>query len=305
MYIWKNKRSLGLILCSMIFIFSCQNEVINPDQSYSFFVAGHTYGQPWIDHIGLYPPFQQKFDLINTRNSSLGFLTGDIVKKGTEKNWNEVDSVLTYLDAKVFYIVGNHDLTDRELFENRYGRAYFSFKKHKDLFIILDPNMDHWNISGMQLDFLKETLMNTADTRNIFVFFHQLLWWDKNNKYQFVRMNSMEGRADTINFWDEIIPLFKEIKKPVAMFAGDMGAVNWSDSYTYDFDSILNITFIGSGMGNEDSDNFIIAHVSDSGCVDYELIALNGDDIHALGKLEDYQLPTEYPIKKEWLNYGD
>jgi hypothetical protein len=37
----------------------------------------------------------------------------------------------------------------------------------------------------------------------------------------------------------------------------------------------------------------------------YELIALNGDDIYALGKLEDYQLPNEYPIKKKWLNYGD
>lgn len=296
---WKNKLHNGSILCLMIFIISCQQEVSKPDTSYSFFVAGHTYGEPWIDHIGLYPPFQQKFDLINDRNASLGFLTGDIVKEGSEKNWNEVDSVLTYVDAKVFYIVGNHDLTDRELFESRYGKTYFSFNNKDDLFIILDPNIDQWNISGVQLEFLKETLESAIDARNVFVFFHQLLWWEPNNKYKYVRMNSREGRADTINFWDEIIPLFRDIEKPVAMFAGDMGAVNWSDSYTYDLDTLLNITFIGSGMGNGDSDNFIIAHVSDSGFVDYELIALNNDDIHALGKLEDYELPTEYPINME------
>ena len=209
MYIWKNKRSLGLILCSMIFIFSCQNEVINPDQSYSFFVAGHTYGQPGVDNIGLHPPFQQKFDFLNSRNISLGFLTGDIVNISTEKNWDEVDSVLTYLNADVYYVAGNHDLTDRELYEKRYGRTYYAFRKNNDLFIVLDPNIDHWNISGMQLNFLKETLLNATDARNIFVFFHQLLWWDRNNKYQYVRMNSREGRADTINFWEEIVPLFE------------------------------------------------------------------------------------------------
>ena len=89
------------------------------------------------------------------------------------------------------------------------------------------------------------------------------------------------------------------------MFAGDMGAGNWSDEFTYDYDSFLNIKFIGSGMGDEVGDNFIIANVSDNGSVEFELISINGDDIYALGKLEDYVLPTEYPRNIECLFFGD
>jgi len=295
-----------VILITFIgFTFSCQKEEPEPDQSYSFFVAGHTYGMPGVDNIGLHPPFQDKFEYVNSRNIDLGFLTGDIVNEGSEKNWNEVDSVLNYLNADVYYVAGNHDLTDRKLFEIRYGITYFSFKKHEDLFIVLDPNTDHWNISGTQMNFLKETLLKSTDVRNIFVFFHQLLWWDRYNKYQYVRMNSREGRADTINFWDEVIPLFSETMKQVTMFAGDMGAGDWSDDFMYDNDTILNMKFVGSGMGDEDGDNFIIVNVSNEGGVKFELIAINGNDINALGKIEEYILPSEYPRNADSLFIGD
>ena len=293
MGMWKYILRVGIIICSIIFLISCQKQSPEPNKSYSFFVAGHTYGMPGVDNVGLHPPFQEKFDLINNRNIGLGFLTGDIVKNSTVKNWDEVDSVLTYLNAEVYYVVGNHDLTDRDLFESRYGSTYFSFKKNEDLFIVLDPNIDQWNISGTQMDFLKETILNSADARNIFVFFHQLLWWDRNNKYQYVRMNSREGRADTINFWDEVIPVFTEILKPVTMFAGDMGAGYWSDNFMYNYNITLNMKFIGSGMGDEDGDNFIIVNVFDNGELEFELIAINGEDIDALGELEDYELPLE------------
>lgn len=272
---------------------ACWKEKIEPTQSYSFFVAGHTYGMAGVNNEGLHPPFEQKFDFLNSRNVALGILTGDIVKFPTEEDWDEVDSVLNFLDAEIYFAVGNHDMKNRELYERRYGSTYYSFIKENDLFVVLDPNLDSWNISGEQLKFLKETLLGTDKRRNLFVFFHQLLWWDKNNKYKHVRLNSTEGRADTINFWTEIIPLFTRLKKPVTMYAGDMGAGSWSDSYMYD--TYENITFIGSGMGYGEEDNIVITNVNAEGYVDYELIAINGDDIHVLGELEDYELPTKCP----------
>ena len=303
MIIGKNVIGSVSIILSLIFMSSCQKEIVDPVKKYSFFVAGHTYGQPGVDNVGLHPPFQQKFEFLNNRNASLGFLTGDIVKECTEKNWNEVDSVLAFLDADVYLVAGNHDVSDRELFEARYGRTYYYFKKYDDLFIILDPNFDHWNISGLQLEFLQKILSEENQVRNIFVFFHQILWWSENNKYRNVRINSKEGRADTINFWSEIIPLFNKLDNPVSMFAGDMGAVSWSDNYMYD--TIQNITFIASGMGDEDDDNIVIVNVSIEGIIDYDLIAINGDDINALGELEDYILPTKYPVSIGKIFQGD
>jgi len=57
------------------------------------------------------------------------------------------------------------------------------------------------------------------------------------------------------------------------------------------YDHYDNITFVASGMGEGDGDNFVFVMVDDDGNVSFELIAINGDDIHALGKLEDYILP--------------
>lgn len=284
-----------LFLSLLLFVTSCQKESIieiEPDvyNPYTFFVAGHVYGSPGTDNIGFHPPFREKFDLINERNTSIGFLLGDIVNVSTEKNWNEVDSVLQYLDNETYFAVGNHDMTDRELYEARYGKTYFSFMYEQDLFIILDPNIDGWNISGDQMGFLIDVLDKQSSlARNIFVMFHQLLWIDKNNKYKNVRPNSFEGKAETINFWTEVMPLFEGLDKNVYMFAGDVGAAVWSDDLLYDtFD---NITFVATGMGEENGDNFVFVDIDETGNVSFELIALIGDDIHAMGELEDYIIP--------------
>ena len=281
--------SVVMIICA----FSCDRKPTKMEEdvgAYSFFVAGHVYGFRWVDNKGFHPPFREKFDLINDRKAEIGVLLGDIVFECTEEDWDEVDSVLQYLDAATYMVVGNHDLDDRPLFESRYGRTYYSFMQRGDLFIMLDPYLDQWNISGDQLEFLKRELDERSDSaRNIYVFFHQLLWWSKDNKYRNVTMNSKEERADTINFWTEVEPLFHALPNPVFMFAGDLGGGNWTKNYFYDrYD---NITFVATGMGNDNEENFIIVHVDGSGKVGFELISLKGEDIHGLGKLEDYQLP--------------
>lgn len=281
---------------SLCFLFSACNLIKSKnsregtDQSYSFFLAGHTSGYRWVNNKGLHPPFQEKFDLINERKCDFGVLLGDIVFECTEKDWDEVDSVLHYLNCTTYFAVGNHDMADRQVFESRYGKTYFSFMNKSDLIIVLDPNLDHWNISGEQLKFLKDVLLKNAKTsRNIFVFFHQVLWWSKDNKYSNVRVNSLNGRADTINFWSEIEPMFHQLSQKVYMFAGDLGAGNWTEDFicdTYD-----NIFFVATGMGSDEGDNFIFVDIDKDGKTNFELVSLFGDDIHELGKLEDYQLP--------------
>ena len=276
-------------------LFSCdKNEDGTTEESpisYSFFIAGHTYGTPGVDNDGLHPAFKNKFDLIQSDGHiDFGVLTGDIVITGTEQNWNEVDNDIIDLGLPVYFAAGNHDVTDRTLFESRYGQTYYSFVHQSNLFIVLDPNIDGWNISGNQLDFLENVLNTEAqNVNNIFVFFHQLLWWEPDNIYQNVVLNSFSGRADTINFWNEIEPLFNELAKPVHMFAGDVGAYYTGSEFMYH--QYENITLIASGMGGNVRDNFIIIDVHEDASVSFRLIALNAPDISALGDLEDYTLP--------------
>lgn len=258
---------------------------------YSFFVAGHTYGKPGVDNIGLHPPFQEKYGLIKAdKHIDFGVLTGDIVLRGSTTNWDEVDVDIAQLERPVHFAVGNHDMTDRALYEARYGKTYASFIHQDDLCIILDPNLDHWNISGKQLEFLEETLdRDHKKVKNIFVFFHQALWWSADNKYNKLKLNSTQGRAADINFWSEVEPLFRTLPNQVYMFAGDVGANPTGSEFMYD--AYDNITLIASGMGGEQRDNFIIVDVMEDKTVSFRLIALNSKDIDALGKLEDYILP--------------
>ncbi len=276
-----------------------EEESIEPSKiNYSFFVAGHVYGRPSYLYLqgeeyngGIYPPFKDKFTFLrNYSGMQFGVFLGDIVKDATSSNWDKIDTDLTALNIPVHFAVGNHDMSDWELFDQRYGNTYFSYKHLNDVFIVLNPNISNWNISGKQYLFLETCLSENEAADHIFVFFHQLLWWDASNKYQWVEPNSTDGRADSINFWSDVEPLLKASCKNVYLFAGDVGAHPGGESYM--FDQYENIHLIATGMGGGKRDNFVICHIHEDKSVSYKLIALNEEDDGALGKLEDYRLAT-------------
>lgn len=258
---------------------------------YAFFVGGHVYGNPVDFQYGVHPLFKNHFPMLqNDTLVEFGVFTGDIVPHATEAYWDAIDADLAELGKPVFFAAGNHDMLDRDLFESRYGNTYYSFFRENDLFIVLDPNLDNWNISGSQLSFLQQQILFNAEyVENIFVFFHQMLWWEADNIFQNVAMNSMQGRDSTINFQSEVLPLFENIDNPVVFFAGDMGAIPWNPGFMY-YQSD-NITFIGSGMGRGEEENFIIVRVAQDKTLSFQLVSLEEGGIDGLGNLEDYVLP--------------
>lgn len=258
---------------------------------YSFFVAGHVYGSPHGKKIGLHPPFKNKFNIITDNPKiEMGFLTGDIVWTSTVTSWDAVDDELTLLGVPIYFSPGNHDVTNRRLFTNRYGKlgkTYWSFMHKGDLFVMLDPNLSNWNISGDQLLFLRNTLKESTSYRHIFVFFHQLLWWDKNNIFRNVRINSLQGRGKSINFWSEVEPLFHALSNEVYLFAGDVGAF-WNHLPMYHHYD--NMHFIGSGMGGGVNDNFVIVNVpiNKKEIIELDLIWLNSSHRDSQ-RIEDFR----------------
>jgi len=286
----------------VLLLSSCNAQQTNEQMlDYSFFVAGHVYGYPGEseDNIGVHPPFKEKLGLIkNDPNIAFGVFTGDIVYNGAlEKEWDELDVDIASMDKPVYFAPGNHDIANskkRAVFERRYGPSYRSFAHNKDLFIILDPNLNLWNISGDQLTWLQNEIQTKAKTsRNIFVFFHQLLWWGKENRYNGYAPNSPSGRAEEINFFTEVYPLFEALENEVVMFAGDTGVYERGFMYS----KTQNITLIASGMGGREQDTFVISRVNKDGSLHFELISLNGESKSALGKLEDYVLPQLEAVK--------
>ena len=119
-------------LKSLIIILLISNLPVNAQNDsllYSFFVAGHTYGQPGVNNIGFHPPFKQRFSYIQSKPEiKFGVLTGDIVSPfPIAQDWDEIDIDIASLGLPIYFAVGNHDMENRPLFEYRYGDTYFDF----------------------------------------------------------------------------------------------------------------------------------------------------------------------------------
>ncbi|HSG67575.1 MAG TPA: metallophosphoesterase [Bacteroidales bacterium] len=278
-------RRTMVLLGLLAMLYSCKEQ----DKGYSFFVAGHTYGVPNGSNTGLHPPFLSEFDKLNADPMiDMGFFTGDIVRKSDTASWDAVDAQLKDLRMPVYFSPGNHDTYNRKLYDDRYGKSYFSFYHKGDLIIILDGNLSNWNIEGEQLSFLEDCIRNAdMGTENIFVFVHQLIWWDEHNVFAGVHLNWPPYTPDTTNYWAEVEPLLQQAGSPVYIFAGDLGANREATPVMYYHDQ--NITYIASGMGSIDSDNYILVSRDGNGGVTFELIALGGES-DRLGKMEDYDL---------------
>ena len=254
---------------------------------YSFFSAGHTSGNPLNPQLGLYPPFVNHLPYINHNvKIELGFLTGDLVRKGTPKEWDAAQNDLKKLKKPIYIAAGNHDIGLE--FEKRFEEYYYSLKHKNDLFIVLTPGLNEWNISGKQLNFLKKTLAdNSASVNNIFILLHELIWWSPTNRYKNIKINYEPHYPGSTNFDTVIKPLLLSYDNNITLIAGDLGCTDLVTPFMYD--QFNNITLIGSGMGNGKNDNIIITNVYQDTVV-HNLIAINGKNIHSLGQLSDFSL---------------
>ena len=101
--------------------------------NYRFFIAGHTYGKPNGNNIGLYPKFINQLKLEN--NFTFGILAGDIVRESNKKSWDKIDLELSKFNYPFYFAPGNHDVgyginnNKRKIFISRYGKTYYSLKQ--------------------------------------------------------------------------------------------------------------------------------------------------------------------------------
>ena len=269
--------------------------------AYRFFVAGHAYGSPEPPHeLGLHPPFAARLGWLAAQpEMAWGVLTGDVVYRPTIERWDAVDAQLELLDFPVHIAPGNHDffpekppgeegasILTREEWTARYGPTWHAFSHQRDRFVILDPGLDHWNITGEQLAFLDAELARRDQFRNLFLFCHQVIWAKQEDATRTALPNSLSGFTGEVNFTAEIEPRLVALERPVFLFSGDVGAHAASPAVWYCHEG--NVHYIASGMGHGEEDNLVVVEVDAAGAVAFRLVALNGDDPDALGALEDH-----------------
>jgi Calcineurin-like phosphoesterase len=270
----------------------CSENTASPEEpgvqipSYTFFAAGHTYGRPPTNNEGLHPPFITAMTGNDPGQFSFGVLTGDIVWYSSEQDWDEVEADLQIFPNSVHFCVGNHDMSNRDLFTSRYGSTWYAFQYQEDLFIVLDGELDPCNITGEQLAFLTAEL-DQADFKRVFLFVHKLIWVQSGTPWYALRpyLNSSSGYNFNGNFWTVVEPMLQATEVPVYLIAGDIGITAAMPLF---WEPVGNLTLIASGMGGNTEENFLAVHVS-ADSVGFSAIRLDGLPLE-LGSLEAYNL---------------
>lgn len=255
----------------------CKQAVGQPQNEYTIVVAGHAYGAHAGTNIGLHPPLIKKLAEEKDSVSAL-VLTGDIVNYSNTASWQQVEKEINSLAMTAFFVMGNHDnnAAGKAVFNTKYGGLYYSFNIMNDLFVVLNSTESDRSISPVQLQFLKNALLNMdTDCHRIFIFFHEVIW-NSHEKYKLVRSNSRSRYAqikEVSNFWDEVFPVFTDYSdRDFYLFSGDVGGN--PDAIAAFYDKWQNVTLLSSGMGEVADENYLKVNIKPD-TVMFELVALN------------------------------
>lgn len=259
----------------------------------AFYVIGYAYGAPSEGENGIHAPVvryleQQKENTL----LQFGVFTGDLVSSGTDDSFADFRRTLGRMGKHYYAVPGNHDRQIPGLFEKHFGKSARWVLRGSTLFFFLDSNTPGWNIPPEQLAMIRETLERKKNTRsigNIFVFTHQLIWWEPDEpRFGGFAPNSLAWKQGygASNFREEVVPLFDALPYPVFFIAGDSGAfANGNEIY---FAKEGKNTYIAQGVGGSVRDSALEVSVFRNGEVRFDLVALNGDDPRALGRIEEY-----------------
>lgn len=248
---------------------SLNNEVVIDKASssnYRFLSAGHIYGAPHDDATHPATSFLQFIPHIKILEPDLLFLVGDIVPSSTTVYFEDFESkVLSSVNIPTFNVVGNHDVENRDLYEQRYGSTFYTFQYGPAQFIVLDSELAACKIEETQKAFLEAAMaqaLEDSEISSIFIFMHKALFLDRetlqilfdsgNSK---IAPNAQECYLEH-NFEDilnnGLLPA--SLQKPIYLIAGDVGAWGGNLSPLYYKIPDSNLTVMAAGIGDTDDD---------------------------------------------------
>ncbi|MFL5763751.1 MAG: metallophosphoesterase family protein [Bacteroidia bacterium] len=285
----KNKGILfNLFLCLALSL-AMQAQTVSPfnglkindsASDYTFIVSGHFHGSS--ANTSTYPAgtLLANIDTLNSVPAAFLMSLGDLFVDVNETYIDHYDrSLFRKLKMPLFNAVGNHDVSNGNLYAKYYGASYYSFAKGSERFIILDTETDDGSIDGEQLNFFKAALEKaTAESKkNIFIFSHRPVWAEANDRYRELFKNSTRTLIGSNNFESVVRPLLAQdaSKAHIYWISGSLGG--GPSSFFYDKDA-TGITYMQTAIRDQESDAVLIADVR-NGVVSFHGLSLTGKQL--------------------------
>ena len=137
--------------------------------------------------------FSKAVEQLNLLQPEFVLSVGDLIegyitdRDKLNDQWKEFQGFVAKLQMPFFYVPGNHDVTnavEEKLWEEKFGRRYYSFDYKGVLFLILnsdDPAASS-KISKTQIKFVQQTLTDNPSSRWTIVSIHKPIWTGDNAK---------------------------------------------------------------------------------------------------------------------------
>ncbi len=292
-----------IILVAILQLFSCYtygqfNSVFNKATTtsdstgnFSFIVSGHFHGSS--SNQSTYPAatILAGIDTLNNLKPVFLISLGDLfidVNASYMEHYQK--SFFDKLKMPLYNAVGNHDISNGNMYEKVYGNTYFKLSINDNLFIILNTEIDDGSIKGSQLAFLKnlleQTLKNNLQFKNIFIFSHRPVWAENNERYNRLFLGNTRTSIGKNNFETDVKPLLFELAKTKNIFwmSGSLGG--GPASFFYDKEPESNIHFIQTAIRDLPRDAVLQVNVKDGA------VALNGISLtgQKLNPIESYNI---------------
>jgi len=152
--------------------------------------------------------FEKYLDYVNLLQPDFVINVGDLVEGYTDladeynRQWAGIDSSLSKLDRRFYFVPGNHDLSndvERNEWKRKFGQSYYHFVFKNTLFLIVNTEFsDKDRIGDEQIAYFKKAINDNKSVRHTFIIMHNPLW-DSNNEFRFKEILSfLKGRKFTV-----------------------------------------------------------------------------------------------------------
>ncbi len=189
-----------------------------------FIVFGHVYTD--------YNALQQSIIKVNALDPDFVVFLGDTLPNNHKTGWDELFAITKDILAPVYYVPGNHDISDRpedkSIFIEKVGPLYQEFTIRDKQFILLNTASGlpgTYDLEDEQIDWLYSTFQDNTTSKKIILMHHCLFYEDDT-----VLCNGRYEKMGSEYSWNrEIVPFIKD--KVMAVFVGDLGTRQTYFSY--------------------------------------------------------------------------
>lgn len=254
----------------------------NQTGDYSFIVSGHFHGSSANQSTFPASTILGNIDTLNALKPAFLISLGDLFVDVNAITVNHyATSLFNKLKVPMFNSVGNHDVSNGNKYESLYGKSFYYFTCGKQLFIVLNTELNDGDIKGEQLELLKTALstIQSTNTNQVFVFTHRPVWAEQNQRYTNLFKDNTQSKLGKPNFEKEILPLFQNLHLPVYWLSGSMGG--GPASFFYDKNEQAGITFIQTAIRDTPRDAVLQVEVK-QGRISFKGISLTGQQLESI-----------------------